>query len=81
VKAQWILCVLRDLSLEAAMATYIEALPFKDSMIVGIGLDPNEFDRPPLLFEDLYLRARTDGFKLICHCDVTQKDTYEHIRQ
>jgi adenosine deaminase len=74
------MCFLRDLSPEAAMDTYIKALPFKD-MIVGIGLDSNEFDRPPLLFEDIFLRARADGFKLTCHCDVTQKDTHEHIRQ
>jgi adenosine deaminase len=50
-------------------------------MIVGIGLDSNEYDRPPLLFEELYQRARADGFKITSHCDVTQKDTHEHIRQ
>lgn len=72
--------MLRDLSPEAAMEQYVAALPYKD-MIVGIGLDSNEYDRPPSLFEELYLRARADGFKLTCHCDVTQKDTHEHIRQ
>jgi len=50
-------------------------------MFVGIGLDSNEYDRPPLLFKELYKRARADGFKLTAHCDVTQKDTHEHIRQ
>lgn len=74
------MCFLRDLSPDEAMESYLEALPFRD-MIVGIGLDSNEYDRPPILFERLYLRARADGFKLTCHCDVTQKDTYEHIRQ
>jgi adenosine deaminase len=74
------MCILRDLSPEEAMETYVSALPFKD-MIVGIGLDSNEYDRPPALFEDVYLRARADGFKLTCHCDVTQKNTHEHIRQ
>jgi adenosine deaminase len=74
------MCMLRDMSLESAMEHYEAALPYKD-MIVGIGLDSNEYDRPPALFEPLYLRARADGFKLTCHCDVTQKDTHEHIRQ
>lgn len=56
------------------------ALPYRE-MIVGIGLDSNEYDRPPVLFDEIYRRARNDGFKLTCHCDVTQKDTHEHIRQ
>lgn len=72
--------MLRDMPPESAMEHYEAALPYKD-MIVGIGLDSNEYDRPPSLFEPLYLRARKDGFKLTCHCDVTQKDTHEHIRQ
>jgi len=72
--------MLRDLSPGEAMETYIAALPYR-KMIAGIGLDSNEYDRPPILFEEVYLRARADGFKLTCHCDVTQKDTHEHIRQ
>jgi adenosine deaminase len=72
--------MLRDIPLESAMEHYEAALPYKD-MIVGIGLDSNEYDRPPSLFEPLYLRARADSFKLTCHCDVTQKDTHDHIRQ
>ena len=62
------------------MKHYEMALPYRE-MIVGIGLDSNEFNRPPLLFNEMYKRARNDGFKLTCHCDVTQKDTHEHIRQ
>jgi adenosine deaminase len=62
------------------MKHYEMALPYRD-MIVGIGLDSNEYNRPPLLFDEVYQRARKDGFKLTCHCDVTQRDTHEHIRQ
>ncbi len=62
------------------MQHYELALPYRD-MIVGIGLDSNEYDRPPSLFLDLYSRARADGFKLTAHCDVTQPNTHEHIRQ
>lgn len=72
--------MLRDMPAESAMEHYEAALPYKD-MTVGIGLDSNEYDRPPSLFEELYLRARADGFKLTCHCDVMQKDTHEHIYQ
>lgn len=62
------------------MKHYELILPYRE-MIVGVGLDSNEYHRPPLLFEEAYRRARKDGFKLTCHCDVTQKDTHEHIRQ
>lgn len=62
------------------MEHYIAAIPYRD-MIVGIGLDSCEEDRPPLLFEDVFALARRDGFKLTMHCDVDQKNTPEHIRQ
>lgn len=62
------------------MEHYKAALPYRD-MIVGIGLDGCEEDRPPVLFEEVFALARRDGFKLTMHCDVDQKDTPEHIRQ
>ena len=80
MKVNYIMCFLRDLSPEDAMKHYEMALPSRE-MIVGIGLDSNEYNRPPLLFDEVYKRAKKDGFKLTCHCDVTQKDTHEHIRQ
>lgn len=62
------------------MDCYTAALKYKD-MIVGIGLDSNEHNRPPSLFDELYTLARKDGFKLTAHCDVGVKNTHEHIRQ
>lgn len=62
------------------MEHYKAALPYRD-MIIGIGLDSNEYDRPPSLFEEIFLLARKDGFNITAHCDVNQKDTHEHIRQ
>lgn len=62
------------------MEHYELALPYRE-VIVGIGLDSNEFDRPPKLFLELYARARADGFKLTAHCDVQQPATHENIRQ
>ena len=63
VKPQWILCILRDVPVESATKYYEAALPYKD-IIVGISLDSNEYSRPPALFDELYLRARANGFKL-----------------
>jgi adenosine deaminase len=62
------------------MQHYLAALPYRD-MIAGIGLDSNEDQRPPLLFEEIYLRARADGFRLTAHCDVGKAYPLEHVRQ
>ncbi|KAL3422785.1 deaminase [Phlyctema vagabunda] len=80
VHSNWTMCFLRDMSPDSAMKDYELALPFRD-FIQAIGLDSDEYDRPPSLFEDVFLRARKDGFKLTCHCDVNQKDTHDHIRE
>jgi adenosine deaminase len=66
--------------LEDAMPTYDAMLPYQE-MIVGLGLDSDELDRPPSLFYDVFKRAREDGFKITSHCDFNQKNTHEHIRQ
>ena len=50
-------------------------------MIVGIGLDSNEDQHPPSLFEEIYLRARADGFRLTAHCDVGKAYPIEHVHQ
>jgi adenosine deaminase len=62
------------------MEHYKASLPYRD-IIVGIGLDSNETDRPPVLFDEVFSLARRDGFKLTMHCDVDSKNTHEHIRQ
>ena len=80
IKSEWIMCFLRDMSPESAMEHYEAALKYR-YMIKAIGLDSNEYDRPPSLFEEVFLRARKDGFLITCHQDVGQKDCHEHIRQ
>ena len=62
------------------MDHYKAASAYRD-MIIGIGLDSNERDRPPSLFNEVFTLARQDGFKLTAHCDVGVKDTHLHIRQ
>lgn len=61
------------------MEHYQQALPYRD-LIIGIGLDSLEVDRPPLLFDEVFHCARSDGFKITCHCDVGDKDTMRNIR-
>jgi len=71
---------LRDESVESATTTYEMALPFKH-MIIGIGLDSNEIDHPPMPFDKLYREAKAAGFHLTAHCDVNVPDTHSDIRQ
>jgi adenosine deaminase len=61
-----ILCFLRHLSAEAAMATLEQALPFKDR-IVAVGLDSSELGHPPSKFADVFARARAEGFRAVAH--------------
>ncbi|KAI1864387.1 uncharacterized protein JN550_008944 [Neoarthrinium moseri] len=78
IKSGWIMCFLRDVSLSSALEHYREAMSYRD-MIVGFGLDSNETNHPPSLFEDIFARARRDGFRITAHCDVGQKDTHKNI--
>ena len=80
VRAQLILCILRDHSAEYAMATLLESLPYRD-WIVGIGLDSDEKGNPPVKFAEVFQRARSEGYRLTMHCDVDQENSTEHIRQ
>jgi adenine deaminase len=80
ISASLILCILRDMDAGYAMATLMEALPYKD-FIIGIGLDSDERENPPKKFAAVFERARKEGFLLTMHCDVDQKNSIEHIRQ
>ncbi|QMU08282.1 adenosine deaminase [Levilactobacillus suantsaii] len=80
VDAQLILCFLRDFSKESARQTLAEALPYKDKFI-GIGLDSDEHNNPPMKFARQYEDAAAAGLHLTAHCDIDQKDSIEHIRQ
>lgn len=75
-----IMCFLRDMDAGYAMATLMEALPYKDC-IVGVGLDSDERNNPPVKFKDVFERARKEGFMLTMHCDIDQVGSIENIRQ
>jgi adenosine deaminase len=80
ISAALIMCFLRDMSAEFAMATLLESLPYKD-WIIGVGLDSDERDNPPSKFADVFARARQEGYLLTMHCDIDQVGSIENIRQ
>ncbi len=80
IRSNLIMCILRDADVDYSMATLLQALNYKD-WIIGIGLDSNEYDNPPIKFKHIFERARSEGFFLTMHCDVDIKNTTEHIRQ
>ena len=66
MSSKLVMCFLRDLSEEEAMATLREALPFKDR-IVAVGLDSAEVGNPPEKFSRVFDRAREEGFLTVAH--------------
>ncbi|MFA3793177.1 adenosine deaminase [Aliiglaciecola sp. SL4] len=80
IKSQLIMCFLRELSAESAMEHLLMAEPYL-SYLIGVGLDSNERDNPPIKFQHVFEKARELGLKLTMHCDVNQKNTLTHIGQ
>jgi adenine deaminase len=66
VSATLILCFLRHLSEEDALATLEQALPFRDKFI-GVGLDSSEVGNPPEKFARVFARCRALGLHLVAH--------------
>jgi adenosine deaminase len=62
------------------MEHYVAALKYRD-MVVGIGLDSLEVNRPPMMFQEVFALAQKDGFRITAHCDVGKAYPVEHIRQ
>ncbi len=61
-----IMCFLRHLDEDDALATLETALAHKDK-IIGVGLDSSEKDNPPAKFHQVFARARQEGFRLVAH--------------
>jgi len=66
VTSRLIMCFLRHLSAESAMATLESALPHRDA-IIAVGLDSGERGNPPEKFRDVFDRARAEGFPAVAH--------------
>jgi adenosine deaminase len=80
LRAQLIMCMLRDQPASYAMATLLQSLPYRE-WIVGVGLDSDERGHPPVKFAEVFNRARSEGYQVTMHCDVDQENSVEHIRQ
>lgn len=61
-----IMCFLRHLSQDDAQKTLHQALAFK-SDILGVGLDSSELGNPPSKFNEVFKKAKEEGFKLVAH--------------
>jgi adenosine deaminase len=72
-----ILCFLRHLSADAAMATLDEALPHADRL-VGVGLDSSEVGHPPSKFVEVFDRARQAGLRTVAHAGEEGPPSYIH---
>jgi adenine deaminase len=66
VSADLILCFLRHLSEDEAMATLNAALPYRQHFI-GVGLDSSERGHPPEKFARVFAKARELGLHLVAH--------------
>lgn len=80
VDARLVMCFLRDFSAESARQTIEAALPYKDN-IIGVGLDSDEHNNPPMKFFNIFARARELGWHVTAHADVDQVDSISHIKE
>jgi adenosine deaminase len=66
ITSHLIMCFLRHLSQDDAIATLEQALPYVGT-IIGVGLDSSEAGNPPQKFEHVYARAAREGFRAVAH--------------
>jgi adenine deaminase len=66
LSAKLILCFLRHLSEDEALATLDAALPWREHF-VGVGLDSSERGHPPEKFARVFERARALGLHVVAH--------------
>jgi adenine deaminase len=78
ISSELILCFLRHLSEQDALATLDAALPFRTDF-VGVGLDSGERGNPPSKFERVFARARAVGLRPVAHAG--EEGPAEYIRE
>ncbi len=66
ITSRLILCFLRHLSAESAMATLEAALPYREA-ITAVGLDSSEVGNPPEKFREVFDRARAEDLIAVAH--------------
>ncbi|MBU9144137.1 adenosine deaminase [Burkholderia multivorans] len=70
LSSKLILCFLRHLPEEDALATFESALPLFERYrhrLIGVGLDSSELGHPPTKFARVFDNARALGLKLVAH--------------
>ncbi|WP_128000873.1 adenosine deaminase [Piscinibacter defluvii] len=77
ISAKLILCFLRHLSEDEALATLEAALPYRHHFI-GVGLDSSERGHPPEKFVRVFDRARAAGLHVVAHAG--EEGPPEYIR-
>lgn len=81
ISAYMIMCFLRHLSEDDAIATLDEALRLRhlySDLWIGIGLDSSEHGHPPEKFEHVFARCRELGFRLVAHAG--EEGPAEYVR-
>jgi adenosine deaminase len=73
-----ILCFLRHLSAEDAMATLEQALSHAGT-ITAVGLDSSEAGHPPAKFIAVFARARSEGLLAVAHAG--EEGPPQHVRE
>ncbi len=66
ISASLILCFLRHLDEDSAIATLAAAMPYR-SMFIGVGLDSSERGHPPEKFARVFAQAQAAGLHLVAH--------------
>ncbi len=66
ISAKLILCFLRHLSEDDALATLEQAMPWRHHFI-GVGLDSGERGNPPEKFARVFAKAREAGLHVVAH--------------
>ncbi len=77
ISASLILCFLRHLSEDEALATFEQALPHRRHFI-GVGLDSSERGNPPEKFRACFAKAAAAGLKCVAHAG--EEGPPEYIR-
>ncbi|HET9621440.1 MAG TPA: adenosine deaminase [Kofleriaceae bacterium] len=77
ITSELILCFLRHLSEDDALATLEAALPFREQL-VGVGLDSGERGNPPSKFARVFAKARALGLRAVAHAGEEGPAAYIH---
>ncbi len=80
VEARLVLYLDRDRGADSAREVLAQSRPYRDS-IIGVGMDGQRPENPPVSFLEVYRQARAEGYRLTAHCNQNATDVVEHIRQ